>query len=273
MTGRLPDVWTDNAAFSGGVSGTLTTAWVTEYDWTPATDGTVDLNALDGSTYTDGEGVTWNVSVDGAASAPSFGIHASDGLGVSGAGSANDIYAYITATVRELVESGGGPTYDPHTDAVEIWIELASLSFGGNWMWWYTNIAHHGGAGRYDGIGRWNDSGSILRRGSIDDNTSAASESSAVDATFGADGVFAWRIIGTEIGCAYKTTPTISTDFDALTENVNGNRYLASAVRPAAGDSDLAEPEIAIVFVSSTFGSTTQRVKRVVVRRYRGALV
>jgi hypothetical protein len=246
----------------------VTMEWVTEYDWTPASDGTVDLNALDGSTYEDGETAVWSVSVDGAASAPSFGIDATDGLGITGTASAADVYAYLGCTLSDLIAVGGGPAYDPHSDVVEVWVEYAGLSFGANGEYAYVSITHHSGASRYDGIGRW--ISNVARRGSVDDNTSAASVVTIDDATFGADGVFAWRVVGTEIGCGYSASPTMGDDFDALTENVAGNRYLACAVRNGAGDSDAADPLLQILFVAQNTGATTQRVTRIRVRRWRG---
>jgi hypothetical protein len=233
-----------------------------------SSQGVADLNALDGSTYTDGEGVTWDVSVDAAASAPNFGVHATDGLGIDGTGSVNGVYAYLTATIAEMVAVGGGHTYDPHTDAVEIWIEYAGLSFSSG-CFTYAAINHHSGANRHDGIGGWRGA-TIERAGSVDDNTSAAATVYATDATFGADGVFAWRMAGTEIGCGYTGTAAMGDDFDALTENVSGNKYLGMAVRQGAGDSDAAVPTVQIIFVSTTLGATVQRVTRVRVRRWRG---
>jgi hypothetical protein len=247
----------------------VTMEWVTEYDWSPADDGTVDLGALAGSTYTDGEGAEWDIT-SAPAGAPSFGIHATDGLGISGTASANDTYSYLTATLAELVAVGGGAAYDPHTDVVELWAEYAGLSFGANYQWAYISITHHTGAIRYDGIGRWDGSGNVIRRGAVDDNVSAPAAVDAVDSTFGASGVFGWRVVGTEIGCGYSVDAGMGADFDTLTENVSGNRYLASAVRYGAGDSDAAAPTVQVLFVSSTGGATTQRIKRLRVRRWRG---
>lgn len=244
--------------------------WVTEYDWSPAGDGTVDLNARVGSTYTDGEGVTWDVNVFGAASGPSFGIHATDGLGINGTASAASVYSEMTATIAELVAAGGGHAYDPHTDAIEVWIEYASLSFGVQGTFCYANVLHHSGANRYDGIGKWF-STTIQRVGSVDDEVSSASLVAVNEATFGADGVFAWQMAGLQIGCGYSNSPGIGTDFSALTANVSGRKYLGMAVRSGAGSGgDSPTPTLSLDFVSMNTGATTQRIKRIVVRRWRG---
>ncbi len=126
MAGFFPGDFLDqDAEGAAGVS----LEWVDEYDAGPsdmAPSGTVNLQS---SGPTSVLGVTWVPSASGGGGWDTQEFNSTDGLKQEDAGGAVAT-VQILAEMRDLVEAGGGPTYDPHLD--NIWVRIYGDSFVDN---------------------------------------------------------------------------------------------------------------------------------------------
>lgn len=244
----------------------VTMEWVTEYDNTFSDEGAVDLKALAGSTWEDSSGVVWDVACDANVSA--YGVSATTGLGPSGAHGAGTLYAYLTATLADLVAAGGGAAYDPHADALEVYVVLGTLTgIVATGDFTYVNVLLHTSGNRYDGIS--GDAGVTNRLTSIDDAPQSAATTLTPDAGW-TSGVLSWRIVGTKVGGRYVKNSTSTLDFDSATP-IQSQTYLSAAVRLGSGNDD-GTPARQLQLIHQILGSATKevRITRLVVRRYRG---